>query len=76
MKLNWGLFFWLFVIFSILVSFLTPYDSTDDRANGRRSGMRLYIDHRTGCQYLSGGNLLGATGITPRLDKNGKQVCD
>lgn len=34
--------------------------------------MNLYIDKRTGCQYL--GTYAGA--ITPRMDYNGRQVCD
>jgi len=34
--------------------------------------MNLYIDKRTGCQYL--GTYAGA--ITPRMDSNGRQVCD
>ena len=45
-------------------------DDTDD-PNGKHSGMMLYTDHRTGCQYV--GTVLG--GITPRLDRDGKPVC-
>jgi hypothetical protein len=46
-------------------------DDTDDRENNHASGMRLYTDYGTGCQYLRG----GGGGITPRMDANGKQVC-
>jgi len=35
------------------------------------SGMVVYHDHLTGCEYLASGH----GGITPRLDANGKQVC-
>ena len=45
-------------------------DDTDD-PSGSRSGLIVYTDHRTGCQYV--GTVLG--GITPRLDKDGKPVC-
>lgn len=44
-------------------------DSTDTATN--RSGMRLYTDAATGCQYL--GQPQG--GLTPRLDESGRQVC-
>lgn len=45
-----------------------PHDSTDD-APGHHSGMIVHTDHLTGCQYLSDGSL------TPRLGKDGRQVC-
>lgn len=51
------------------------YDSTDDAENGRRSGMQLYVDYETGCEYLSGSNLFGSAGITPRLNPEGRQIC-
>jgi hypothetical protein len=37
-----------------------------------RSELRVHTDYRTGCQYFSG--LLG--GVTPRLDRDGRQICD
>ena len=44
----------------------------DDTDGESRSGLRLRTDARTGCQYLesTGG------GLTPRLDRNGKHVCE
>jgi len=49
------------------------YDDTDDKRPGelfgKRSGLVLYTDHKTGIQYVKGG-LFG--GIAPRLDKDGK----
>ena len=42
----------------------------DDTDGEKRSGMKLLIDAKTGCQYL-GYN----SGITPRLNNNGKQIC-
>lgn len=53
------------------VAIPTPYDDTDDRASGTRSGLALYTDHLTGCQYIS----LGKRAITPRLDPQGHPVC-
>lgn len=46
-------------------------DSTDP-LDGERSGMRLYTDAQTGCQYLAtpGGSL------TPRLSATGEHVCE
>jgi hypothetical protein len=49
---------------------LRPIDSTD-AGYFERSGMRPRVDALTGCHYLetSGG------GLTPRLDRAGRQVC-
>lgn len=45
------------------------FDSTDGDS---RSGLGLYTDNLTGCQYLSAGGF----GITPRLDKAGRHICE
>lgn len=60
-----------FAFLLALQHWLTPYDDTDDKAKRERSGMVLYTDHGTGCQYLRGG-LLG--GMTARLDGEGRHV--
>lgn len=44
-------------------------DSTD--GENERSGMNLYTDALTGCQYLSAGG-----GLTPRIDSDGEPVCN
>lgn len=50
------------------VNHCTPIAKDDsDPANGR-SGMSVYIDHATGCEYLSARH---DGGITPRLNANG-----
>lgn len=70
-KLLWytlGLCIWLYVCFNVVKGLYT-YDSTD---NGKkRSGMAVHVDDKTGCHYIS--TMFG--GPTPRLDKNGKQIC-
>ena len=48
-----------------------PLDATDNHTTGGRSGLRILIDHGTGCQYLR----TSSSGITPRLDANGKPMC-
>ncbi len=57
----------------ILKTFWKNYDDTDDLANKEASGLILYIDHGTGCHYLCRGVF---DTLVPRLDKNGKQVCE
>lgn len=42
----------------------------DDTDGTSRSGLGLYTDAKTGCQYLSA----GGSGITPRLDARGQHV--
>lgn len=44
-------------------------DNTDPP--GGSSGMGLYTDYMTGCQYLS----RGSGSLTPRMDADGRQVC-
>lgn len=53
-----------------VVSKWQPTDSTDFSTSDR-SGLKLHTDAMTGCQYLS----TSGGGITPRLDRNGHQVC-
>lgn len=53
---------------------LTPLgkDDTDKPGwGGGRSGVKLIIDHATGCHYLQTKD----GGITPRLDYEGKPIC-
>lgn len=45
-------------------------DSTD--TPNKRSGMTIRYDAMTGCQYLESSR----GGLTPRLDKAGKMICD
>lgn len=42
----------------------------DDTDGKTRSGLNLYTDHKTGCQYLGNGS-----GLTPRMDAQGYQMC-
>ena len=44
-------------------------NATDPPAG--RSDMLIMTDHQTGCQYLMGAR----SGLTPRLDENGRQMC-
>lgn len=58
------------IVLASLLVLPGPVDDTDASAL-QRSGLSLYIDARTGCQYLSTGR-----GLTPRLNENGKQICE
>lgn len=66
MKTAIGLF--VIVLGITLLGRCAPRDDTDPP--GERSGMSLYIDHRTGCQYLG----IPFGGITPRVDGAGRHV--
>lgn len=48
-----------------------PKDDTDPTDS--RSGLGLYQDALTGCEYISGGPWPAA--LTPRLNADGTQVC-
>lgn len=60
------------VSFGVLITKTVPRDDTDPPA-GSRSGMSLYVDHRTGCHYLAAG--IGQA-LTPRLDRDGRHLCE
>ena len=70
---------WVFIVtlaaIYVLFDRLTPYDDTDDKENNGRSGMVLFTDHGTGCQYVGTGQIWGNSSITPRMDSSGNQVC-
>ena len=51
------------------------YDDTDDVVNKVRSGMVLYTDYNTGCQYLSTRSLFTVGTLIPRVDSAGKHMC-
>lgn len=67
--------FFILAVLSILGDLisLTPLsrDDSDPGTWGARSGMAVYVDHKTGCEYLSAGG-----GFGPRLDSTGHQVCE
>jgi hypothetical protein len=69
----WLYFFGVIIITSILNHFNIGFDDSDDWVNHERSGLMIYTDHRSGCQYLQGGFF--GDNITPRMDENGKQIC-
>lgn len=55
-----------------VVSWFTPTDDSDPP--GGRSGMGVYRDALTGCEYL-GRISFFSTAITPRMNREGKQIC-
>lgn len=65
--------FWILLLLVLIVivsnHFRVGFDSTDGES---RSGLGLYTDAMTGCQYLSS----GGSGITPRLDRDGRHICE
>lgn len=65
-----GVLLMLAILFGLnIINEFVPHDNSDP-PNGGRSGMSVFTDYLTGCQYLSQRGTL-----TPRLDKNGKQIC-
>lgn len=60
------------VLIGVALLSALPFLKDDfDPTNGR-SGLKIYTDHRTGCQYIGA----GSGGLTPRLDANGKHICE
>lgn len=57
-----------------LLAGCTARDDTDSPTE--RSGVILITDHGTGCQYLMApGTWGGGSGITPRMGRDGRQIC-
>lgn len=63
---KWILIAWLI---GNLLSWLPIARDDTDPEGSKRSGMGLYTDAKTGCQYLSVPN----GGMTPRLGADGRQ---
>jgi len=65
----------LYTIYGIVVVLSFPLEHPmgfdHDGPRDGASGMRIFTDAKTGCQYLRVGD-----SITPRLDRNGHQICD
>lgn len=66
----------IFFVGLVVYDFAKPIDSTDvSRFN--RSGLRLITDNFTKCQYLSSPHgFFGKEVLVPRVDKNGKHICE
>lgn len=60
----------LLCIALILTAIFWPAERDSTDAPNSRSGLRLYRDHMTGCEYLG-----GSGGITPRLDEQARPIC-
>ena len=65
-----GLFALFYALASLASNYLAARDDSDPP--GGRSGMLIFTDHLTGCQYLSRPFY---SSLTPRLGADGKQVC-
>ena len=64
------------VILIMAIKQLTPYNYTDHAENKTRSGLTIYTDYYTGCQYLA----TQYGGLTPRRRPSGtgltgKHIC-
>ena len=65
-------FTFIVIIFIILLlSYKADYDSTDNKLQKSRSGMKIYVDNKTKLQYVGAG-FFG--GITPRLNVDGSHM--
>lgn len=61
----------LFLLIGTSISYWLHWGWDDSDSESSRSGMNVFTDAKTGCQYL--GNPSG--GIIQRFDNTGKQVC-
>lgn len=59
---------------AMIASVFAPRDDSDPPNSLSRSGMTIYVDALTGCEYLARGGFFGSA-LTPRLDKRGQQLC-
>lgn len=61
-----------FFALSGLAGCVRTFDNTDNPTTGASSGLVVYVDNQTGCQYLRVG---GFDGIFPRLGSDGRPMC-
>ena len=57
---------------AMLYTVAAPYNDTDNVAEEERSGLYVYTDHGTGCQYLKAGF---SSSLVPRMDGKGHVGC-
>ena len=67
----WLGFLKLLIFLIVFTWFLSAVERDNTDSREKRSGMSLFTDHGTGCQYLS--RTFG--GLTPRMGADGQQVC-
>jgi hypothetical protein len=72
-RFAWGvtLFAAMLVLCNAFNDYLWPRDFDDSDAAPMRSGLRIKTDNLTGCQYF----VTIAGSITPRVNRDGKQIC-
>lgn len=58
------------IIIALLCAGCQVRNDDSDMPDGRPSGFLVKTDALTGCQYLSEGHA-----VTPRMGRDGKQVC-
>lgn len=44
--------FFIGITIGAVFDYLTPYDENDNKLDRNRSGLKLFTDHLTGCQYI------------------------
>ena len=70
-KTDLGIILLLYFVLNGIFSFFSiGFDSTDNKETGTRSGLILYTDNLTGCQYLGAGDSL-----IPRINSDGEHIC-
>lgn len=62
---------WLIVIAALQAIYHFAPVLRDSSDGDSRSGMKVAVDAMTGCHYLR-----ASGGITPRLDREGRHVCE
>lgn len=63
-----ALIFLMVIIITVTIAIDIPRNNSD--TSRERSGLSIYTDTLTGCQYLS-----TWAGLTLRVDKNNKPIC-
>ena len=59
------------LVFGLIDSAIRYPQKDDTDPSGGRSGLKIYTDSGTGCQYLS----VSGGGVTPRMSADGKPIC-
>ncbi len=62
----------IFVLIFLSLLGCSDRDDTDPKDGNKRSNLAIRIDYRTHCQYLVSDH----GGVTPRLNKDGTQICE
>lgn len=64
-----------YLILLVLLAGCYPKEHPNSPKRGGIGDLRVWVDSETGCEYLTVGSSLDGQAVTPRMGRDGKQIC-